>query len=186
MAKVVMRMRLNATFKHTFPTALLLLLQGFESLSLFHGNYRPSNSHSGRSRLSFVSWYSFLKLSFCRYAKATNSVCSDFVLSRKQTITLIWIWYYFLLYVKWCSNHLHIWTYYLYCLCLFSRCPVYFRLLCVFVCCAVSVTGLGYYYVAHVFSKLLWNSPSRPYYYWYHLCFYIPHALYFYCKIFLF
>ena len=37
--------------------------------------------------------------------------------------------------------------------------------------------------VAHVFSEWLWNSPSRPYYYWYHLCFYIPHALYFYCKV---
>ena len=23
-------------------------------------------------------------------------------------------------------------------------------------------------------------------YYWYHLCFYIPHALYFYCKVFIF
>ena len=23
------------------------------------------------------------------------------------------------------------------------------------------------------------------YYYWYHLCFYIPHALYFYCKVFI-
>jgi len=40
-------------------------------------------------------------------------------------------------------------------------------------------------YVAHVFSELLWNSPSRPYYYWYHLCFYIPHKLYFYCKVFI-
>jgi len=26
-------------------------------------------------------------------------------------------------------------------------------------------------YVAHVFSEWLWNSPSRPYYYRYHLCF---------------
>ena len=42
------------------------------------------------------------------------------------------------------------------------------------------------WYVAHVFSEWLWNSPSRPYYYWYHLCFYIPHALYFYCKVFIF
>ena len=41
------------------------------------------------------------------------------------------------------------------------------------------------WYVAHVFSKWLWNSPSRPYYYWYHLSFYIPHALYFYCKVLL-
>ena len=41
-------------------------------------------------------------------------------------------------------------------------------------------------YVAHVFSKCLWNSPSRPYYYWYHLCVYIPHALYVYCKVFIF
>ena len=39
-------------------------------------------------------------------------------------------------------------------------------------------------YVAHVFSEWLWNSTSRPYYYWYHLCFYIP-ALYFYCKVFI-
>ena len=31
-----------------------------------------------------------------------------------------------------------------------------------------------------------WSSPSRPYYYWYHLHFYIPHALYFYCKVFIF
>ena len=28
--------------------------------------------------------------------------------------------------------------------------------------------------------------PVAPYYYWYHLCFYIPHALYFYFKIFIF
>ena len=27
---------------------------------------------------------------------------------------------------------------------------------------------------------------SRLYYYWYQLCFYIPHALYFYCKFFIF
>ena len=32
--------------------------------------------------------------------------------------------------------------------------------------------------VAQVFSKWLSNSPSRPYYYWYHLCFYIPHVLF--------
>jgi len=37
-----------------------------------------------------------------------------------------------------------------------------------------------------VFSECLWSSPSYPYYYWYHLCFYIPHALYFYCKVFIF
>ena len=29
-----------------------------------------------------------------------------------------------------------------------------------------------FWYVAHVFSKWLWNSPSRPSYYWYHLCCY--------------
>ena len=40
------------------------------------------------------------------------------------------------------------------------------------------------WHVAHLYSKWLWNSPSRPYYYWYQLCFYIPHALYFYCKVF--
>ena len=28
--------------------------------------------------------------------------------------------------------------------------------------------------------------PVAPYYYWYHLCFYIPHVLYFYCKVFIF
>ena len=31
---------------------------------------------------------------------------------------------------------------------------------------------------AHVFSKWLWNSPSRPYYYWYHRRFYIPRYYY--------
>ena len=31
-----------------------------------------------------------------------------------------------------------------------------------------------------------WNSPSHPYYYWCHLCVYIPHAMYFYCKVFIF
>ena len=36
------------------------------------------------------------------------------------------------------------------------------------------------WYIAHVFSKWLWNGPSRAYYYWNHLCFYIPRALYFY------
>ena len=29
------------------------------------------------------------------------------------------------------------------------------------------------FYVTHVFSEWLRNSPGRPYYYWYHLCFYI-------------
>ena len=48
-----------------------------------------------------------------------------------------------------------------------------------------SLTSCFFWYVAYVFSKWLWNSPSRPYYYWYHLCFYNPHALYFYCKIFI-
>ena len=42
------------------------------------------------------------------------------------------------------------------------------------------------WYVAHVFSKWLWNGPSRAYYYRYHLCFYIPHALHFYYKVFIF
>ena len=42
------------------------------------------------------------------------------------------------------------------------------------------------WYASHAFSKRLWNSRSRPYYYWYHFCFYIPHALYFYCKVFIF
>ena len=35
----------------------------------------------------------------------------------------------------------------------------------------------------HVFSELLWNSPSRPYYYWYRLCLYIPYALFFFIII---
>jgi len=30
------------------------------------------------------------------------------------------------------------------------------------------------------------NGPSRSSYYWYHPCFYIPHALYFYCELFIF
>ena len=41
------------------------------------------------------------------------------------------------------------------------------------------------WYVADAFSEWLWNRPSRPYCYCYHLCFYIPHALYFYCKVFI-
>jgi hypothetical protein len=31
------------------------------------------------------------------------------------------------------------------------------------------------WYVDHVFSERLWNSPSRPFSYWYRLCFYIVH-----------
>ena len=41
------------------------------------------------------------------------------------------------------------------------------------------------WYVAQAFSKWLWNSPIHPCYYCYHLCFYIPHALYFYCKVYI-
>ena len=37
------------------------------------------------------------------------------------------------------------------------------------------------WYVAHVFSEWFGNGSSRSNYYWYHPCFYIPHALYFYC-----
>ena len=36
------------------------------------------------------------------------------------------------------------------------------------------------------FSEWLWNGPCHPYYYWYHIHFYIPHALYFYCKVLIF
>ena len=38
------------------------------------------------------------------------------------------------------------------------------------------------WYVAEVFSEWFWNSPSRPCYYWYHLCFYILRAPYFYLR----
>jgi hypothetical protein len=31
-----------------------------------------------------------------------------------------------------------------------------------------------------------WNSPCRPCYYWCLICFYIPHVLYFCCKVFIF
>jgi hypothetical protein len=31
----------------------------------------------------------------------------------------------------------------------------------------------------------LWNGSSRSNYYWYRPCLYIPHALYFYCKVFI-
>jgi hypothetical protein len=41
-------------------------------------------------------------------------------------------------------------------------------------------------YVAQVLSEWFWDSPSCPYYYWYHFCFYIPHTPYFYRKIFTF
>src|SRR5215469_8045656 len=33
---------------------------------------------------------------------------------------------------------------------------------------------------------ILKNGPSRSNYYWYHPCFYIPHALYFSCEVFIF
>ena len=36
------------------------------------------------------------------------------------------------------------------------------------------------------FSDWFWNGPSRSYYYWYHPCFYLPHALYFYCQVLIF
>ena len=37
-----------------------------------------------------------------------------------------------------------------------------------------------------VFSEWFWNGPNRSYYYCYHLCFYLPHALYFYCQVLIF
>ena len=39
-------------------------------------------------------------------------------------------------------------------------------------------------YIAQALSKLFWSRSSFPYYYWYHFCFYIPHELYCYCKVF--
>ena len=63
-----------------------------------------------------------------------------------------------------------------------------FRSMCAVLSMAVflsSLTSFSWYF-AHVFSQWLWNSPSRPYYYWYHLCYYIPRALYFFCKVFKF
>ena len=41
-------------------------------------------------------------------------------------------------------------------------------------------------YVARVFYEWFWDGSSRIYYYWYHFCFYVQHALYLYCKVFIF
>ena len=35
-------------------------------------------------------------------------------------------------------------------------------------------------------AQVFWDASSCLYYYWYHICFYIPHELYFYCKVFIF
>ena len=39
-------------------------------------------------------------------------------------------------------------------------------------------------YIAEVFFEWFWDGSGCPCYYWYHFCFYIPHALYFYFRIF--
>ena len=38
-------------------------------------------------------------------------------------------------------------------------------------------------YVARVFPELFWDASSGLYYYWYHFCFYILHAVYLYCNV---
>jgi hypothetical protein len=44
---------------------------------------------------------------------------------------------------------------------------------------------LSYFpYIVQLFYEWFWDSPSCPYYYWLQLFFYIPHELYFYCKVF--
>ena len=37
-------------------------------------------------------------------------------------------------------------------------------------------------YVGKVFYEWLWDGSTCRYYYWHHICFDIPHVLYFYCK----
>ena len=41
-------------------------------------------------------------------------------------------------------------------------------------------------YVAQVLTVWFWGGSSCPLYWWYHFCLCILHALYFYCKVFLF
>ena len=41
-------------------------------------------------------------------------------------------------------------------------------------------------YVAQVLSEWFWNGSSRPYFYRYHFCFHIPHALNLYYEVFMF
>ena len=38
--------------------------------------------------------------------------------------------------------------------------------------------------MTQTFSELFWSRSSCPYYHWYHFCFYIPHVLCCYCKVF--
>jgi len=60
--------------------------------------------------------------------------------------------------------------------------------------CAVPNMAVFCSYLTSCFPGILltyflndfWKSPSRPYYYRYHLCFYIPHALDLCCKVFIF
>jgi hypothetical protein len=64
-----------------------------------------------------------------------------------------------------------------------------FRSMCAVPNMAVFCTSLTSCYPGMLLTYFLNDSeivPVRPYYYWYHLWFYIPHALYFYRKVFIF
>ena len=41
-------------------------------------------------------------------------------------------------------------------------------------------------YISRVFYELFWHGSSCPCYYWHHFCFYVPPALNFSCKVFIF
>ena len=41
-----------------------------------------------------------------------------------------------------------------------------------------------YVYVVHIFPDSFWDGQFSLYYYWHHVCFYIPHTMCFYCKVF--
>ena len=53
-------------------------------------------------------------------------------------------------------------------------------------CFLVNTGFYIYWYMKTILSDLFWNGSSWPCCYSYHFCFYVPHALYFYCKVFMF
>ena len=73
-----------------------------------------------------------------KYATATNTVCSDFDICRRQTVTLT---YYISCNTSWSVPMNYLRTPFLFCLCFCFIC-VFFTVLCnFFVCRAVSVIG---------------------------------------------